>query len=90
LEQGGFAKENITMTTAKVSCGAPELTHFAAMLWSFIGGTSKAGWIPSDEEKWDEAIEISKVELAKTEGFKLLEGGKVQLEFIANIAIATK
>jgi ubiquinone/menaquinone biosynthesis C-methylase UbiE len=90
LEKGGFAKENITMTKAKVSCGTPELTHFATMLWSFIGGTSEAGWIPSDEENWDKAIEIVKTELVKTEGFKHLEGGKAQLEFIANIAMATK
>jgi SAM-dependent methyltransferase len=83
-------KENITMTKAKVSCGTPELTHFATMLWSFIGGTSEAGWLLSDEENWDKAIEIVKKELAKTEGYKILKGGKAQLEFIANIAIATK
>jgi SAM-dependent methyltransferase len=90
LIEGGFAKENITMTKAKVSCGTPELTHFATMLWSFIGGTSEAGWLLSDEENWDKAIEIVKKELAKTEGYKILKGGKAQLEFIANIAIATK
>jgi SAM-dependent methyltransferase len=90
LEKGGFAQENITMTKAKVTCGTPELTHFATMLWSFIGGTSEIGWIPADEENWDQAIEIVKKELAKTEGFKHLDGGKAQLEFIANIGIATK
>ena len=60
------------------------------MLWSFIGGTSEAGWLKSDEESWDKAIEVIKEELSKTEGFKALDGGTAQLKFVANIAIATK
>jgi hypothetical protein len=60
------------------------------MLWSFIGGTTAAGWIESDEERWDEAIAIIKDELRKTDGFTELEDGKMILKFVANIAVATK
>jgi len=90
IEKGGFAKENIVFKKGEVYCTTPDLTHFATMLWSFIGGTSEVGWLKSDEETWDKAIEIVKEELAKTEGFKALEGGRGQLKFVANIAVATK
>jgi hypothetical protein len=52
VEKGGFEKDKITLTKADVYCTTPELTHFATMLWSFIGGTSEAGWLKSDEENW--------------------------------------
>ena len=60
------------------------------MLWSFIRGTSEAGWLKSDEENWDKAIDVIKEELKMTEGFKALDGGRAQLKFVANIVIATK
>jgi hypothetical protein len=90
IEKGGFEKEKIVLKKAEVYCTTAELTHFATMLWSFIGGTSEVGWIKSDEETWDKAIEVVKQELAKTDGFKALDGGRGQLKFVANIAIATK
>jgi hypothetical protein len=33
---------------------------------------------------------VIKAELKQTEGFKALAGGRAQLKFVANIAIATK
>lgn len=67
-----------------------ELDRYANMLWSFIGGIAPVGWLKSDEETWDEAIEIIKRELRKADGYAELPGGKSQTKFIANIAIATK
>ena len=90
VEKGGFDKDKITLKKGVVYCTTPELTHFATMLWSFVGGTSEVGWLKSDEENWDKAIDIIKEELKQTEGFKALDGGRAQLKFIANIAIATK
>jgi ubiquinone/menaquinone biosynthesis C-methylase UbiE len=90
LEKGGFARDNIKMTKANVYCTTPELSHFATMSWSFIGGTSEVGWLKSDEETWDQAIEIVKDELRKTEGYEGLDGGRAKLKFVANIGIATK
>ena len=60
------------------------------MLWSFIGGTSSVGWLESDEENWDVAVDTVVEVLQKSEGFKKLEGGKNVVMFKANIAIATK
>jgi len=90
VEKGGFEKDNIVLKKASMYCTVPELTHFATMLWSFIGGTSEVGWLKSDEENWDKAIEVIKEELKKTDGFEALNDGKAKLKFVANIAIATK
>ena len=90
VEEGGFAKDNINVKKADVYCTVSDLTAFATMLWSFIGGTSQAGWLENDEEHWDKAVEIIKQELRKSDGFEALEGEEVKLKFVANIAIATK
>ena len=90
LKKGGFEENKITLITSDVYCTTPELKHFATMLWSFIGGTSETGWLESDEENWDKAVEVIKEELKKTDGFKALDGGRAQLKFVANIAVATK
>lgn len=90
IEKGGFAKDKIVLTKRDVYIRATTIDRFALMLWSFIGGTTAAGWIESDEERWDEAIAIIKDELRKTDGFKELEDGKMILKFVANIAVATK
>ncbi|PQE18192.1 Ubiquinone menaquinone biosynthesis C-methyltransferase protein [Rutstroemia sp. NJR-2017a BBW] len=79
VEKGGFEKEKITMAKRDVMVTTTELTHFATMLWSFIGGTTEVGWLKSDEDV-----------LRGTDGFKPLDGGRAQLKFIANVAIATK
>lgn len=60
------------------------------MAWSFIGGTSEVGWLQTDEERWDQAIGVVVEELRKSKGFMELDGGRCELEFIANIVIATK
>ncbi len=90
VEEGGFCKENITVTKRDVYVITTGIDRYATMLWSFIGGTTTAGWLESDEIKWDEAIEIVKKELSETDGYKELDGGRIQLKFVANIAVATK
>jgi ubiquinone/menaquinone biosynthesis C-methylase UbiE len=90
IEEGGFSKDSITLTKRDVYVTTTSVDRYATMLWSFIGGTTASGWIESDEAKWDEAIEIVKEELSKSDGYKELEGGRLQLKFVANIAVATK
>lgn len=90
VEMGGFAPEQVTMHEAPVSVTTAELDRYANMLWSFIGGTTTAGWIHSDEENWERAIEVIKRELAKTDGYREIQGGRARLRFVANIAVARK
>lgn len=88
IEQGGFT--NVRLSQASyTSTTKTDLTRFATMLWSFVGGATAVGWLESDEERWDEAIEVMKQELLKSKGFTVTEDA-VQLEFQLNIAIATK
>ncbi|KAL1604770.1 hypothetical protein SLS60_004310 [Paraconiothyrium brasiliense] len=88
IKQAGF--KDVTLSTANVYTHTAEFDRYANMLWSFIGGTTSEGWIPSDEENWDKAISIIKTELAKTDGFVLNANGTLTLKFVANIAIAYK
>jgi hypothetical protein len=91
IRQSGFMKDKITLNKRNIHVTTTaSINHYATMLWSFIGGTTAVCWLESDEEKWNEVIEIIKTELRKTDGFKELEGGRLQLKFVANIAIATK
>ena len=90
ITQGSFPSGNIRLERRDVFVTIGDLKHFATMLWSFIGGTSSVGWLESDEEKWDVAVEAVVQALQKSEGFKKLEGGKNVVMFKANIAVATK
>lgn len=90
VEEGGFEREKIRVEKVEVFVTAPELKHYATMLWSFIGGTSEIGWVEEDEESWDQAVEIIIKELKKTEGFEVLEDGRTGLRFVASIVVATK
>lgn len=90
IGDGGFEQHKITVHQREVYTTAGEINWFANMLWSFIGGTTPVGWLESDEENWDKAIEVIIRELKKTDGYREVEGGRSELKFIANIAVATK
>jgi hypothetical protein len=90
IEKAGFSSDAINLTRRDIYVTTTTIDRYATMLWSFIGGTTAAGWLESDEDKWDEAVEIVKDELRKTDGFEELDGGRMKLKFVANIAVATK
>jgi SAM-dependent methyltransferase len=90
IAQGGFSPDNVKLEKRDVFVTIGGLKHFATMLWSFIGGTSSVGWLESDEENWDVAVDAVVEALQKSEGFKKLGDGKNVVMFKANIAIATK
>ncbi|KAM0361110.1 hypothetical protein ACHAP4_001568 [Fusarium culmorum] len=90
VEKGGFQADKVKMEKRDVFMTIGELKHFATMLWSFIGGTSSAGWLKSDEENWDAAVDAVIEALKKSEGFEELEGRKNKIMFKAHIAVAKK
>ncbi|OBS25214.1 hypothetical protein FPOA_05749 [Fusarium poae] len=87
---GGFPAENVKLERKDVFITIGNLKHFATMLWSFIGGTSSTGWLESDEDTWDVAVDTVVESLKKSEGFEELENGKNKIMFKAHIAIARK
>ncbi|KAJ4007394.1 hypothetical protein NW752_007626 [Fusarium irregulare] len=90
ITQGGFSPDDVKLEKRDVFVTIGELKHFATMLWSFIGGTSRVGWLESDEENWDVAVDTVVETLQTSEGFKKLDDGRNVVMFKANIAIATK
>jgi SAM-dependent methyltransferase len=88
--RGGFDKDQVALSQADVYFTTPEMTLYATMLWSFIGGTAEAGWLTSDVQNWDDAVRIVVDELRKTPGFRDLGEGRATLKFVANVAMATK
>jgi SAM-dependent methyltransferase len=90
LVAGGFEASKVQLTKGVVEYTTPELTRYATMLWSFMGGTGESGWLESDERNWDGAVRIVEDELRKTPGFQELSDGRATIRFIANIATAMK
>ncbi|KAH8648656.1 S-adenosyl-L-methionine-dependent methyltransferase [Xylariales sp. PMI_506] len=90
VEEGGFEKEKIKVQQCEYFATTPDFEVFPSLLWSFIGGTTTAGWSVEDELKWDQAVHIVKEELQKTQGFRLNDDGTAQIRFVANVAVAIK
>ncbi|KAI1070703.1 hypothetical protein LB507_006720 [Fusarium sp. FIESC RH6] len=90
ITQGGFSSETVKLENRDVFVTIGGLKHLSTMLWSFIGGTSSVGWLESDEENWDVAVEAVVEALQNSEGFKNLGDDKNVVMFKANIAIATR
>ncbi|KAF4445835.1 hypothetical protein F53441_10480 [Fusarium austroafricanum] len=88
--KGGFSPENVTMMQKDVHVTIGDLKRFATMIWSFIGGTSAAGWLETDEDNWDMAVDIVTETLTQTEGYEKLEDGKNKIMFQAHVAVARK
>ncbi|KAH6892039.1 S-adenosyl-L-methionine-dependent methyltransferase [Thelonectria olida] len=88
--KGGFSADNVTLTQRSVYVTVGDVRHFATMLWSFIGGTSSAGWLESDEENWARAVGIVAEELEKTDEYERLDEQHSKFKFVANIAVAVK
>ncbi|KAF5620151.1 s-adenosyl-l-methionine-dependent methyltransferase [Fusarium sp. NRRL 52700] len=85
-----FQPEQVKFIQKDVHVTIGDLERFATMIWSFTGGTSKAGWLMSDEENWDTAVEAVMEALSQTEGYEKLEDGKNRIMFQAHVAVATK
>ncbi|KAF5597894.1 s-adenosyl-l-methionine-dependent methyltransferase [Fusarium pseudocircinatum] len=88
--KGGFEPEKVRFMQKNVHVTIGDLKRFATMIWSFIGGTSKAGWLESDEENWDKAVDTVMEALTQTDGYEKLENGKNKIMFQAHVAVATK
>lgn len=87
VKAGGFKHASVEQSEMFVNIG--DLDRHAAAVWSMRGMPS-VGWTREDEERWDEAVEIVKRELQKTEGFQLLIDGTAVIRSLINVATATK
>jgi hypothetical protein len=53
-------------------------------------GRPAAGWVETDEENWDRAVDTIEERIVKTEGFYYTEKGAPRARMLVNIAVATK
>ncbi|KAH7027899.1 S-adenosyl-L-methionine-dependent methyltransferase [Microdochium trichocladiopsis] len=92
MEEAGFSPEKVSVQEVDIPIKLPDnsIDRFAFMLWSFLGGSTSAGWLRSDEERWDEAVGIVADKLRASKGYKKLEDGTEHLAFKAAITVATK
>ncbi|KAH6603832.1 hypothetical protein Trco_007278 [Trichoderma cornu-damae] len=89
VEAGGFEKGAVSVQQREMFINVGDFDRHARLVWSMRGMPS-AGWSKEDEERWDEAVEIVKRELQKTEGFRLLDDGTAVVRNLINVATATK
>ena len=89
LEEAGFDKATVKVVQREVFAEVGEFDRHVALTWSFRGMPS-AGWSQEDEVRWDEAVEIVKREVRKSEGFQIREDGSTVVRFVMNVATATK
>ncbi|KAF8861795.1 hypothetical protein BDZ45DRAFT_713164 [Acephala macrosclerotiorum] len=83
--------ENWTQSSFLLSILQAGGFKYAIILWSLIGGMGVSGWLESDEERWDEAVDVVVRELRGGDGFAEVKGGSgVRLRFVANVAVARK
>ena len=75
---------------ANVVIEVEDLSTWEEHTWSVLGRT-ESGWLESDEEYWDNAIEIFRETLRQQEGVEILENGRsARLTCWAWLAIAEK
>jgi hypothetical protein len=89
LEAGGFEKGAVKVQQREIFANVGDFDRHASLTWSFRGMLN-AGWSKQDKERWDEAVEILKQELRKTEGFKILEDDSTMIRFLTNAATVAK
>ena len=89
LEAGGFQKATVNIQQREIFVNVGDFDRHVLLTWSFRGMPS-AGWGKEDDERWEEAVEIVKQELQKSEGFQILEDGSAVMRFVINIATAAK
>ncbi|PNP57520.1 hypothetical protein THARTR1_02518 [Trichoderma harzianum] len=89
VEAGGFKKESIKVEQREMFVNIGNFDRHTELVWSMRGMPS-TGWSREDEERWDEALEIVRREMRKTEGFKTLDDGTTVIRNLINVATATK
>ncbi|KAH8773527.1 S-adenosyl-L-methionine-dependent methyltransferase [Diaporthe sp. PMI_573] len=89
LELGGFKPDNISCQNVECHLRVPDLKRWAQLAWSYLGHTP-SGWSPSDEDKWDEAIEDIVEQLHSGDGISHNDKGETVMRMIACIGVAKK
>jgi hypothetical protein len=88
MEAGGF-KGKYTMRKAKSINDVDDLKAWIYSMWSLLG-RMEHGWIPSDEENWDRAIQIFGNTLIAQKDVEVLRNGKARMTSWCWVAVGYK
>ncbi|ETS77613.1 hypothetical protein PFICI_09675 [Pestalotiopsis fici W106-1] len=86
--KAGFAQGQTELHTVNVHLHYDSAERLARLIWSWLG-PPLSGWLESDEENWDKAIEVILKSFEENDDFKLGPDG-VEVQLTANVLIARK
>jgi ubiquinone/menaquinone biosynthesis C-methylase UbiE len=68
LQKAGFPADKISLAQQEVFPHVKDLHRWAQILWALMGRPA-AGWVETDEENWDRAVDTIEERIVKTDGF---------------------
>jgi ubiquinone/menaquinone biosynthesis C-methylase UbiE len=87
MKEAGFAEENTRVETSEAWAKTSDLRAWAEKTWAFLAGIGV--WQESDEERWDEAVDLMVEKLKESQGVKIVEG-ETWLKASEWVVVATK
>lgn len=87
MAEAGFKKENTRVEKSEAWARTRDLRGWAEQSWAFLGGLG--GWSGTDEERWDEAIDLLTKHMLAHSDTKTVDG-EVWMKASQWIVIATK
>jgi ubiquinone/menaquinone biosynthesis C-methylase UbiE len=87
MKEAGFAEENTKVEKSEAWSKTSDLRAWAEKTWAYLAGIG--GWQESDEERWDEAVDLLVEKLKASPGVKVVDG-ETWLRASEWIVIATK
>jgi SAM-dependent methyltransferase len=85
--EAGFTQENMRVEKSEAWAKTSDIRGWAEKSWAFLGGLG--GWLETDEERWDEAVELMVKHCLEQGGTKVVDGD-VWMRATQWVVIATK
>jgi ubiquinone/menaquinone biosynthesis C-methylase UbiE len=87
MKEAGFSEEKTRVETSEAWAKTSDLRAWAEKTWAFLAGIGV--WQESDEERWDEAVDLMVEKLKKSQGVKIVDG-ETWLKASEWVVVATK
>jgi SAM-dependent methyltransferase len=87
MKEAGFAEEKTKLETSEAWAKTRDLRVWAEKTWAYLAGIGV--WQESDEERWDEAVDLLVKKLKESQGVKVVEG-ETWLRASEWVVVATK
>ena len=85
--EAGFKREDMRVDRSEAWAKTSDIRDWCEKSWAFLGGMG--GWTATDEERWDEAVDLLAKFCLEQEGTKVVDG-EVWMKASQWVVIATK